>query len=135
MSDECRAAYKALQLIKALHDNPESNVPGYLVKLDPKTYEQVQNALGISAGRTVKEDMRQRQNMMRVEQAVRQVDARFQKVTDFTDVREKYEMEAANMLYENGITAQQFLQYSSLGEFSKSRMLHLYNRILEEHSQ
>lgn len=36
----------ALRLVKTLHDNPESNEPGYLVHLDPKAYEQVRQALG-----------------------------------------------------------------------------------------
>lgn len=35
-----------LRLVKNLHDNPESNEPGYLVHLDPKAYEQVRQALG-----------------------------------------------------------------------------------------
>ncbi|MFA5053447.1 MAG: ribosomal protein L7/L12 [Parcubacteria group bacterium] len=36
---------QAVRLVLSLHDHPESNVPGYRVKLDPKTVKQLQKAL------------------------------------------------------------------------------------------
>lgn len=37
--------YNALKLVKVLHDKPDCSVPGFLVRLDPKAYEQVSAAI------------------------------------------------------------------------------------------
>lgn len=39
------ALERAVRLVLSLHDHPGSNVPGYLVKLDPKAYDQLSAAL------------------------------------------------------------------------------------------
>ena len=42
MEERLKAAVK---LILSLHEHPEANAPGYFVKLDPKTVEQLNRAL------------------------------------------------------------------------------------------